>query len=53
MVCNDSSKPMEAPGNVKEIEFADFLLCIYVGSLFLGLYTSMENEQRPSELKNS
>lgn len=36
----------EASGNVKDIEFADCFLLICVGSLFLGLYSLMETEQK-------
>ena len=46
----DSSTLIQASGSVKDIELAGCFLLIYVGGLFLGLYTLMKNEQKPSEL---
>lgn len=44
---------IQASENAKNIEFTDFFfffLLIYVGGLFLGLYTLVKNEQKLSEL---
>lgn len=44
---------IQASENAKDIEFTDFFffLLIYVGGLFLGLYTLAKNEQKLSEFK--
>lgn len=46
---------IQASENAKDIEFTDFFfffffLLIYVGGLFLGLYTLVKNEQKLSDL---
>lgn len=45
-----SPKLIQASGNVQDMDFADCFLSAYVGSLLLGLYTSVKNELKPSEL---
>lgn len=47
-----SSMLIQASENAKDIEFTDFFffLLIYVGGLFLGLYTLVKNEQKLSDL---